>query len=49
MKIVKYIHLTTSKWGMKFKNGPSKICGTQPLKNLKCTSNFLKAVFHKFY
>ena len=29
--------------------GPSKICGRQPLKILKCTSNFLKAVFHKFY
>ena len=42
-----------------FKNGPSKICGRQLLKNLKwyglpkqtipTTSNFLKAVFHKFY
>ena len=41
-----------------FKNGPSKICGRQPLKNLKgyglleavhTPSNFLKAVFHKFY
>ena len=37
--------------------GPSKICGRQPLKNLKrwstqadhSPSNFLKAVFHKFY
>ena len=28
-----------------FKNGPSKICGRKPLKNL----NFLKAVFYKFY
>ena len=34
-----------------FKNGPSKICGRQPLKNWSdmVTSNFLKAVFHKFY
>ena len=34
-------------WNKLFKNGPSKICGGQPLKKL--TSNFLKAVFHKFY
>ena len=41
-----------------FKNGPSKICGWQLLKNLKrfglpkqnyIISYFLKAVFHKFY
>ena len=41
-----------------FKNGPSKICGRQPLKNMKgygllkvenTPSNFLKAVFHKLY
>ena len=31
-----------------FKNGPSKICGRQPLRNLNL-KNFLKAVFHKFY
>ena len=38
------------KWVKVFKNGPSKICGWQPLKNLKWyTSNILKAVFHKFY
>ena len=30
-------------WDKVFKNGPSKICGRQPLKS------FLKAVFHKFY
>ena len=54
-------------WVKVFKNGTSKICGRQPLKNLKwktafkkleviwsaeadhITSNFLKAVFHKFY
>ena len=35
-------------WVKVFKNGPSKICGRQPLKNLKITSDFLKAVFHKF-
>ena len=40
-----------------FKNGPSKLCGRQPLKNFKgcgllkadhAPSNFLKAVFQKF-
>ena len=30
-------------WDKIFKNGPSKICGRQPI-----TSDFLKAVFHKF-
>ena len=44
--------------GQVFKNEPSKICGRQPLKNLKgyglpkadrTLSNFSKAVFHKFY
>ena len=29
-----------------FKNGPSKICGSQPLNFI--TSNFLKTVFRKF-
>ena len=47
-------------WDKVFKNGQSKICGRQPSKNLNwyglpnrwsdhITSNFLKAVFHKFY
>ena len=45
-------------WLKAFKNGLSKICGRQLLKKLKwyglpkqaiITSNFLKAVFHKFY
>ena len=45
-------------WDILFKNGPSKICGRQPLKNLKgyglpkvnhTSSHFLKAVFRKFY
>ena len=34
-------------WDKVFKNGPSKICGRQPLKNLKADHippNFLKAV-----
>ena len=40
-----------------FKNGPSQICGRQPLKNLKgiwsaladtILSKFIKAPFHKF-
>ena len=40
--------------GKVFKNGLSKVCGRQPLKNLKgqvdhILSNFLKAVFHNFY
>ena len=46
------------KWDKVFKNGPSKICERQSLKSLKeyclfkayhTPSNFLKAVFHKFY
>ena len=49
-----YIHII---WDKLFKNGPSKICGRQPLKNLKryglpkadhALSNFLKACIHKF-
>ena len=35
-----------------FKDGPSKICGRQSLKNLSymhITSKFLKAAFQKFY
>ena len=48
----------TRKWDKLFKNGPSKICGRQPLKKLNeyglllADRNpwlFLKAVFHKFY
>ena len=37
-----------SVWDKVFKNGPSKICERQPLKNLKrhIPSNILKAVFH---
>ena len=44
-------------WDKVFKNGPSKICGRQPLNNLKgyglpkadyTPSNFLKAVSRKF-
>ena len=42
-------------WVKVFKNGPSKICGRQSLKNLKryalpkqTTEKFLKATFHKF-
>ena len=47
----------TSIWDKVFKNGTSKICGRQLLKNLKrydlpkadhTPSNFLKAVFHTF-
>ena len=42
-------------WVKVFKNGLSRTCGRQPLKNLKwydlpyITSIFLKAAFHKFY
>ena len=48
----------TNTWNKVFKNGSSKICGRQPLKNLKVygllkadhtPSNLLKAAFHKFY
>ena len=35
-------------WDKVFKNELSKICGTQPLKNLG-RYGLLKAVFHKFY
>ena len=39
-------------WDKVFKNGTGKNCGRQHLKNLKeyghITSNFFKAVFHKF-
>ena len=44
-------------WDKVFKNGPSNICGTQALKNLKeygllqaehTSSKFLNAVYHKF-
>ena len=42
-------------WVKVFNNGPSKICGGQPLKfcsDMVCsdhiTSNLLKVVFHKF-
>ena len=34
-------------WHKEFENGPSKICGTQPLKNLKWP--YHKVVFHKFH
>ena len=46
------------RWVKLFKNGPSKICGRQPWKNLKSygllkqtksPQNFLKPHFHKFY
>ena len=37
-------------WDKVFKNGPIKICGGQPFKNLEFEiSDFLKAVFRKFY
>ena len=45
-------------WDKVFKNGTSKICGREPLKNLMgyglpkadhTPSDFLKAVFQKFY
>ena len=53
MKIQCRVRKTKMIWVKVFKNGASKICGRQPLKNLKwhdlLSSNFLKAVFHKFY
>ena len=45
-------------WDKVFKNGPNKICGRQPLKNLKwyglprqtvSLQFFLKAVFHEYH
>ena len=40
-------------WVKVFHNGPSKICGRQPLKNSAhaghITSKYLKVVWHKFY
>ena len=44
VKVIEVIFLMM-KWNKVFKNGPSKIFGRQPLKNLK---GFVKAVFHKF-
>ena len=50
--------LFNTKWDKVFKNGPRKTCGRKPFKNLKgyglpkvdhTLSNFLKAVFNKFY
>ena len=53
--------LTTYLWDKVFKNGPSKICGRQPLKNLKRYGllkadrstpypfEFFKGCLHKFY
>ena len=46
MSNFRLIHRNGPKWDKIFKNGPSKICGRQPLKNL--ISDFLKAAFHKF-
>ena len=39
-------------WDKVFKDGPSKICGRQPLRSASAdhiNPNFLKAVFHKLY
>ena len=52
--IISKIFWHIEKWDKIFKNGPSKICGKQPLKNLKWygllhITSFLKAVFQKFY
>ena len=50
--------IVKAKLHLVFMNGPSKICGRQPLNNLKwygllkadhILSKFLKVVFHKFY
>ena len=56
MKNAGWIRISTYQdtWDKVFKGGPSKICGRQTLKSLKgygllIHSNFLKAVFHKFY
>ena len=31
-------------WDKVFKNGPSKICGRQPLKSLKCFKGYLPQI-----
>ena len=58
MRILWKLMFRIYKWDKVFKNAPCKICGRQPLKTLKeygllkadhIPSNFLKAVFHKFY
>ena len=57
-KYLKVLQTRIYKWVKVVKNGPSKIYGRLPLKNSKwyvlpeadhITSNFLKAIFHKFY
>ena len=57
-KLIHTITWSTHKSVKVFKNGPSKICGRQPFKKFEVlwsasadhiTSDFLKAVFHKFY
>ena len=42
-------NLFYNKWDKVFKNRPSKICGRQPLKDMKDYDLFRQAVFHKFY
>ena len=50
-----YYWFWTSIWDKVFKNGPSNICGRRSWRDMGCfrvtitSSNFLKAVFHKFY
>ena len=39
----------TNEWVKVFKNATNKICGRQPLTIWSITSNYLKAVSHKFY
>ena len=52
---ISYLKYFYDIWDKTFKNGPSEICGRQPLKNLKCrqtmslTSIFLKDTFHRFH
>ena len=52
MEWVNTLHKVDYIWDKAFKNGPCKICGRQPLKKFEeiwSASNFLKAVFHKFW
>ena len=50
---INLVLFTHSLWVQVFNNGPSKVCGRQPLKIWRdmvgFPSKFLKAVFHKFY
>ena len=49
--IKRYVKLLVSSciWGKVFKNGPSKVYGRQPLKNLKRYGLFKQTIFLQFF